>query len=175
MRDLDTYASQPSVYVNDDGSILIAYEQTELVFGNFIRLRYYKSFEDLFANKYQNQIDLRQSLSPIAIGGKPSFESVNIQNHDLDSSEIKIRFHHFLGLVDQQAIGTLTGFKYWDTLPLTLINRNLKDMGYIGNLGSRSKFSMNGTEYNLIEAQITPGDWSTWRVVLTRGVSMPLR
>lgn len=150
--DLDTFASQPSVHVNEDGSILIAHERTKTEFGNFIRLRYYKSFEDLLINKFMSQIDLRRSLAPTA-EGTPSFESVSIQNHDLDRSKIKIRFHYFKnGKVDRQAIGTLTGFFNWKTKDLTRINSNLVDMGFHGNLGSRCTFVMNGTEYNLIEA-----------------------
>lgn len=143
------------------------------MFGNYVRLRYYKSIDDLIVNKFMSQVDLRRSLAPTA-EGTPSFESVRIENHDLDKSEIKIRFHYF-GKVDKQAIGTLNGFFEWKTEVLTRINSNLKDMSFLGNIGSRSKFEMNGTEYNLIEAQKTPNDWSSWRIVLTKGVSVPLR
>jgi len=107
--------------------------------------------------------------------GTPSFESVNIKDHDLDRSEIKMRFHYFKdGNVDQQAIGTLSGFFDWKTEPLVRINSNLLDMGYNGNLGSRSRFQMNNTDYYLIESQITKNLWNSFRIVLTKGVSTPL-
>ena len=140
LMDLDPHASQPTVHVNDNGSILIAYERTGTPYGNYIRLRYYKSFEDLLINKFYSQVDLERQLSPSA-EGTPSFESVIIDNHDLDNSVIKLRFHFFDNYIaDRQARGILQGFFEWKVEILTRVNRNLVDMGYNGNLGSRSKF-----------------------------------
>ena len=55
------------------------------------------------------------------------------------------------------------------------INTNLDDLGYKGNLGSRSKFQFNSTDYYLMEAQIEKNEWGTWRIVITRGNTTPLR
>lgn len=52
--ELDEYASQPAVWVNDDGSILVAYERTGTPNKNYCRIRYYKSFEDLKMNKFKS-------------------------------------------------------------------------------------------------------------------------
>lgn len=101
---------------------------------------------------------------------------MKIKDHDLDRSEIKLRFHYYKdGDVDQQAIGTLTGFFDWKAEVLTHINSNLIDMGFKGNLGSRAKFEMNNTDYYLIESQVTKSQWNTWKIVLTKGESTPLR
>lgn len=49
-------------------------------------------------------------------------------------------------------------------------------MGYLGNLGGRAdKFQMNDQDYYLVESQIARGVWSSWRIVLTRGIDSPLR
>ena len=94
ITDLDNHASQPSVHVNEDGSLLIAHERTETPHGNLIRLRYYKSFSDLMINKFHSQVDLDRQLARDA-EGTPSFESVKIIDHDLDNSEIVMRFHYY--------------------------------------------------------------------------------
>lgn len=98
---MDTFASQPAVWVNDDGSVLVAHERTGTPHKNYIRLRYYKSFEDLEMNKFMSQIDLKRTLAPDC-EGTPSFESVDISEHDLDNSTIVLRFHYWMNSdVDQ--------------------------------------------------------------------------
>ena len=75
--------------------------------------------------------------------GTPSFERVSIKNHDLEGSEIVIRFHYFSDdWVDLQAVGVLTGFYQWEVRKLETLNRRFADMGYLGNIGSRAKFKI---------------------------------
>ena len=110
--------------------------------------------------------------------GTPSFESVDIKNHDLDNSTIVLRFHFWKDSdVDQQAEGTLTGWYDWDTKILTKINKNLSNMGYKGNLGSRQKFNLSDDTqcYYLMETQLKKDDWGSWRIMVTRGIDTPLQ
>ncbi len=53
--ELDTYASQPAIWVNEDGSVLVAHERTGTPHKNYIRVRYYMSFDDLKINKFMSE------------------------------------------------------------------------------------------------------------------------
>ena len=86
--------------------------------------------------------------------GTPSFDRVSIKNHDLEGSEIVIRFHYFSdGGVDLQAVGVLTGFYQWEVKKLETSNKRFSDMGYLGNIGSRAKFQIQDYDYYLVESQ----------------------
>lgn len=74
---IDTYASQPAVWVNEDGTFLLAWERTGTPDKNYIRLRYYKSIDDLKKGTYSDTHDMPRTLAPDC-EGTPSFESVKI-------------------------------------------------------------------------------------------------
>jgi hypothetical protein len=97
----------------EDNSLLVVYELTEN-FGlrwNHLKIRYYKSFEDLEKNKFSAEKDLPRVFKQDN-EGTPSFSSVTIKNGDLRTSSIKMRFHYFRdNTLDQQAYGILTN---WD-------------------------------------------------------------
>lgn len=70
--------------------------------------------------------------------GTPSFESVELENHNLENSIIKLRFHFWRNSVnDAQAEGTLTNWFDWQTNELHVINKNIQSLGFNGNIGSR--------------------------------------
>ena len=133
---MDTYASQPAVWVNKDGTFVLAWERTGTPDKNYIRLRYYKSIEDLKKGEYSDEHDIARTLAPDC-EGTPSFEDVKI-NGDLTNSEIKLRFHFYENSIhDQQAIGTLKNWSDWESEPMTEVNAALQKLGFNGNLGSR--------------------------------------
>ena len=110
--------------------------------------------------------------------GTPSFHTVDIKDHDLDNSKIVFRFHYWMNSdVDQQALGTLTGWYDWKTEVLTSVNEKLKKMGYKGNLGSRQEFQLqdDNQDYYLVETQKKKEDWESWRIMVTRGFDTPLK
>jgi len=88
---IDTYASQPAIWVNDDGSFLTAWERTGTPDKNYIRLRHYLSIENLKKGQFSDEHDIPRSLAPDC-EGTPSFESVKIGG-SLKDSEIQLRFH----------------------------------------------------------------------------------
>jgi hypothetical protein len=90
---IDDNASQPAVWVNPDGSFLVAWERTETPEGNYIRIRHYKSMADLSKGVFSAEHDMLRTLSKDC-EGTPSFESVQI-NGGLQNSVIKLRFHYF--------------------------------------------------------------------------------
>ena len=52
-----------------------------------------------------------------------------------------------------QAVGVLTGFHQWEASKLETLNRRFSDMGYLGNIGSRARFMIQGYDYYLVESQ----------------------
>ncbi|NNJ26076.1 hypothetical protein [Alienimonas chondri] len=171
---LDERASQPTVAPYDGGSWLLACEKDQPG-ACWIRLRYYRSLNDLLHGAYQREVDLPRTLAPTA-EGTPSVESVTLGEDGLDGSEIKLRFHYYKNRdVDQLARGTLANFATWTTTPSAGLNAELRDGGWRGNLGDRDRFAWRGETYYLQEVQRKKHDWSSWRICLCDGDGMPLR
>ncbi|MBL8889393.1 MAG: hypothetical protein JNL67_05410 [Planctomycetaceae bacterium] len=163
--ELDSRASQPTIHACDNGGYVLAYEHDEPN-SVWIRLRYYASLSDLLVAKFQRQFDIPRSLAPTA-EGTPSFESVQIGEAGIESSEIRVRFHYYWnGDVDQLASGTLRNFESWNAESATGLNSELRDQGWLGNLGDREKFTWGDESYYLQEVQRTKGDWGSWRIGL---------
>ncbi|GAB4456512.1 MAG: hypothetical protein OHK0029_14610 [Armatimonadaceae bacterium] len=158
---LDTHASQGELHRNPDGSYLVAYEHDEPN-SNFIRLRRYANRTALEANRYAAQITLGRTLAPTA-EGTPSFDRVTPE-------EISLRFHYYRNAdVDRAARGILRNWQRWQPAPDESINRAIEAFGVQGNIGSRSRFVLNGTPYYLQEGQGAKNDWASWRLYLVEG------
>jgi hypothetical protein len=171
---LDEHASQPTVFVCEQGDIVLAYEK-DAPNSCWIRLRYYESLTHLLEGKHAKEHDIPRSLAPTA-EGTPSFESVTLGKEGIEQSEIHLRFHYFKGIrVDQLAAGTLTNFKHWQAEPSYHINQALIHDGWNGNLGDRDPFIWEGQTYYLQETQGKGGDWSSWRINLCDARGMPIR
>ena len=172
---IDERASMPAIWVNPDNTLLMAYEVTGSPKGDYIRLRYYESVLHLQNGQFKDEHDIDKSFS-ISCEGTPSFESVTINNGNIRDSEISMRFHFYEDMVkDQQARGTLTNWSDWRSEQSTDINKVLQSLGFLGNLGGRSKFNFRGSSYYLQETQITNKDWASWRITLCDSDGMPLQ
>ncbi|KOH45445.1 hypothetical protein NC99_17510 [Sunxiuqinia dokdonensis] len=145
---------------------IVANEQDPIQGSNNIRVRYYASYVDLAEDKPTNDKTISQTFSNLA-EGTPDIRK--IEGFVPSSSHIVIGYHYYdNGIRDQQAFGILTDFSNWRTWKDEVSNFTIQEMGYKGNIGGRSAFSHDG-DYVLQEAQITSGDWSSWRILFGNG------
>lgn len=145
---------------------LIANEQDTIQGSNNVQIRYYSSYANLIANNPSNTKSISRSFSSFA-EGTPDIRKV--EGDTPSASHIVIGYHYYdNGIRDQQAIGILYNFSDWRTWKDEVSNYNIQQMGYYGNIGGRSGFIHSG-KYVLQEAQITSGDWSSWRLLFGDG------
>jgi hypothetical protein len=145
---------------------IVANEQDPVQGKNNIRTRYYSSYSDLTGNIPSKDKSIDQTFSHLA-EGTPDIRVVEGSNPG--SSHILIGYHYYEnGIRDQQAFGILKNFSDWRTWKDVVSNYTIREMGYAGNIGSRSAFSHSG-DWLLQEAQIASGDWSSWRLLLGNG------
>ncbi len=145
---------------------IVANEQDPVQGSNNIRIRYYSSYANLIANNPSNDKSISQSFSNLA-EGTPDIRK--IEGASPSSSHIVIGYHYYdNGIRDQQAFGILQNFSDWRTWKDEVSNFIIQEMGYKGNIGGRSAFSHSG-DWVLQEAQITSGDWSSWRLLFGNG------
>lgn len=149
-----------------ENGYLLANEQDVVQGSNNIQIRYYASYADLIVNNPTNSKSISRNFSSLA-EGTPDIRK--IEGNSPTSSHIVIGYHYYdNGIRDQQAIGILQDFSDWKTWKDEVSNYNIQEMGYQGNIGGRSAFSRNGN-WVLQEAQITSGDWSSWRILFGNG------
>ncbi|WP_430972608.1 hypothetical protein [Sunxiuqinia rutila] len=145
---------------------IITNEQDPIQGSNNIRVRYYTSYADLVVDKPSNDTTIPQTFSNLA-EGTPDIRT--IEGSSPSSSHILIGYHYYdNGIRDQQAFGILHDFSNWRTWKDEVSNFTIQEMGYKGNIGGRAAFSHDG-DYLLQEAQITSGDWSSWRLLFGNG------
>lgn len=145
---------------------LVANEQDPVQGSNNIRLRYYASYAHLIENNAANDISIPQTFSTLAEGTPDIRQVIGTTS---SSSHILIGYHYYdRGIRDQLAFGILQNFAEWRTWQDEVSNYNIQEMGYAGNIGGRSAFTYSG-EYVLQEAQITSGDWGSWRFLFGDG------
>jgi len=145
---------------------LVTNEQDTIEGSNNVQIRYYSSYANLIVNNPSNSKSISRTFSNFA-EGTPDIRKV--EGTSPSSSYIVIGYHYYdNGVRDQQAIGILYNFSNWRTWKDEISNYNIQEMGYKGNIGGRSGFTHLGN-YVLQEAQITSGDWSSWRLLLGDG------
>ena len=145
---------------------LIANEQDPIQGSNNIQIRFYSSYTSLVAGIPSNDKSISRSFSSFA-EGTPDIRIV--EGSSPSASNILIGYHFYdNGIRDQQAFGILKNFTDWRTWKDEVSNYNIQLMGYNGNIGGRSGFVHN-RNYVLQEAQVTSGDWSSWRLLFGDG------
>lgn len=145
---------------------LVANEQDVVQGSNNIQIRYYSSYDNLIVNKHDFIKSINRSFSNLA-EGTPDIQLV--EGDHPANSHILIGFHYYdNGIRDQQAFGILHNFNDWRAWKDEVSNFSIQEMGYKGNIGARCAFSHTG-KYILQEAQITSGDWSSWRLLVGNG------
>jgi hypothetical protein len=163
--ELDDRAHQG--YIKKWGSgYLVANEQDVVQGSNNVQIRYYSSYAKLLVNEPGFSKSINRSFSNYA-EGTPDIQVV--EGTDPGNSDILIGFHYYdNGIRDQQAFGILHNFSDWRAWKDEVANFNIQEMGYKGNIGARNGF-LHAGKYVLQEAQITSGDWSSWRLLLGNG------
>lgn len=145
---------------------LVANEQDVVQGSNNVQIRYYSSYAKLIANEPGFSKSINRSFSNYA-EGTPDIQVV--EGTDPANSDILIGFHYYdNGIRDQQAFGILHNFSDWRAWKDEVANFNIQEMGFKGNIGARNGFSHSG-KFVLQEAQITSGDWSSWRLLFGNG------
>jgi hypothetical protein len=163
-------ASQPTIYPLRWGAALVAYESHTGCPGNqrCLGLKYYPTESALLSGVPSGSLILPRTLSACAEG------TPNIFSATRSLSSIDIGFHFFEGCrVDRQARGTLTNFDpaTWEAHPTPSVDEAVLGAGASpdGMIGDRDGGEFEGTYQRLIEAQLRPGDFSSWRNFLYTG------
>jgi hypothetical protein len=163
-------ASQPTIYPLRWGATLVAYENHVGCPGGkrCLALKHYPTQSALLSGVPGRSVILPRTLSTCAEG------TPNIFSATPSLSTVDIGFHFFEGCrVDRQARGTLTDFDPATWAPHTSagVDAAVVAAGASpdGMIGDRDGGTFAGTYHRLIEAQLRPGDFSSWRNFLYSG------
>ena len=157
-------ASQPTIAALDTGGFVIAYENGA---GSGIRLRfrYYPDLQSILTGRYARQFNAPLTLSRAA-QGTPNIYGTSLRN-GIANSQIRVGLHYFRnGVVDRQATGTLRDFSLWHAERQPFLDNRPLALGARGNVGDRDHIAFEGYDFNVHEAELVPGDWSSWRTYL---------
>ncbi len=133
--------------------------------GNWIQVRGYDSLKDLEAGRHAIVKDLPRQLSTFA-EGTPSIDDAHLKGQSWKDTDLLVRFHYYRdGDVDRQASGTLASFNKWSAKVESADNTPLEPI-YKGNIGDRDTFRLQGTTFDLLEAQLAKNDWAGWRILM---------
>ena len=149
------------------GGYLIVNEEDPIEGSNNIRARYYSNYANLLTNTYANSYALPRHYSSSA-NGTPDIREV--KGASAISSYILIGYHYYENNdVDQQGFGILKNFNDWRAWEDDIVNYNVIEMGFNGNIGGRSSYDYNGKKNLLLEAQKVKYRWQDWRLLLGDG------
>jgi Calcineurin-like phosphoesterase len=165
-------ASQPTIYPLRRGATLVAYERHGVCpgTGRCLALRQYATQSALLSGVASRSVVLPRTLSNCAEG------TPNIFSAKSDLSSVEVGFHYFQDCqVDRQARGTLLNFdpSTWDASATPAVDAGVLGAGASpgGMIGDRDGGFYDGVYQRLIEAQIEPGAFSSWRNFLYTGGS----
>jgi hypothetical protein len=163
-------ASQPTIYGLKRGAALVAYE-THVgcpAAKRCLALRHYATESALLSGAATRTMILPRTLSSCAEG------TPNIFSATSSLTTVEVGFHYFQDCrVDRQAKGTLRDFDpaTWDPVATPAVDAGVLDAGANadGMIGDRDAAFYDGSQHRLIEGQIGPGDFSSWRNFLWTG------
>jgi hypothetical protein len=169
--DLVANGSHATIRMLAGGASLVAYEKHTGCpggTGNCVSLRYYDSEQSLMRGIAARVLVLPRTLSNCA-EGTPSITSATST-----LSSIQLSFHYFKNCqTDRQARGTLRGFDaaQWTSSTAPGADSVILSAGASpgGHIGDRDYGFYDGGNQRLYEAQLTPGDFSSWRNFLWAG------
>ena len=157
-------ASQPTIARIGRRGFLVAYEQSGPT-GSGLRFRYYPDLKSIVTARYTREFNAPQTLSRAA-QGTPNIYGASIEN-GIGRSHIRVGLHYFRdGVVDRQATGTLRDFSLWHAERQPFLDNRPRALGARGHVGDRDHIAFEGYDFNVHEAEIVPGDWSSWRTYL---------
>ncbi len=150
-------ASQPSIEAGIDGHYVVAWEQEPDPI--YTVIADYASWDDLLAAQMARRFDV-PITTPSACGeGTPSIERVS-------EDRVDIGFHyHWACIRDLEAEGWTDWTDWHSSLRRDLV-QTILDNGVEGHIGDRDTVDFRGHELMVIEGQMVPEDYSTWRFFL---------
>lgn len=155
--DLSSDGSQPTIKAASDGGYVAAWE-VGVTDDIHVKLSYYPTWEDLLDGHPSQDFDAQRQL-PGCGEGTPNLYSAS-------STRVDFGLHFYRDCrTDTQARGT-TDWKTWDANEQPLLDRAAYLQGYSGHVGDRDVVEFRGHEFMFLEAQFTPEDWSSWRILV---------
>jgi hypothetical protein len=149
------------------GGYLLVNEEDQVEGLNNIKARYYSNYTNLLANTDANSFTFPRHYSASA-NGTPDIREID--GSSPGSSYIFIGYHYYENsYVDQQGFGILKNFNDWRAWEDDIVNHNVIEMGFNGNIGGRSSYDYNGKKNVLLEAQKVRSSWEDWRLLLGDG------
>jgi hypothetical protein len=149
-------ASQPTIAAASGGGYVVAWEQEpdpiHMVIVSFA------TWDDLRAGAVERRFDVPVTM-PACGEGTPSIDAAS-------SERVNLSFHYHGDCErDRQAAGW-TDWTTWQAVARPERDQALIDRGVAGHIGDRDTISFRGHDLMLIEGELVPGDWSSWRTFL---------
>ena len=162
---LDQNASQPTITQLTNGGFLVVDEKALSNGTSHLRFLAYADLSHLVAASPAATFDAPLTLSS-SHEGTPDIRSTSLAG-SVATSQIQVGFHYNNDILggDREALGTLTNFTQWSASPNTALN-NAFNSPIPANIGDRDFIEFAGFPFTLVEAQLVPGDWTSWRVFL---------
>jgi hypothetical protein len=160
--DLDHDASQPTVAALGGGGFLVAVEAGGAGRPAWLRVHRYPTRQRLLDARPDRTVDLPHTLVP---ADRYAEGTPHIEHASPDGSVVDLGFHYFRdGVVDRQGVGRLTDLRDWRCRAATDVDAAIAAWGVRGNIGGRDTAVVGSERVTLIEGQLRPKDWGSWRV-----------
>ena len=161
---LDQTASQPTIAELANGGFLVV-EEKEMADGtSHLRFLDYTDLSHLVAGSSAATFDAPLTLSSTH-EGTPDIRSTSLAG-SVATSQIQVGFHYNDAVLggDREALGTLTNFSGWSAQANGALNTAFSPIP--ANIGDRDFIQFEGFPFTILEAQLVPNDWTSWRVFL---------
>jgi hypothetical protein len=155
-HDFGPGTSQPSLAAAEDsgGDWVLAYEKDP---DNHLELRSYSGLTALLTGRPERAFDAPRTLSHCA-EGTPDITAARGRTVEL-TGHYRARCD-----TDRQLTAVLHGFRAWRTRPDQRLDHAVRACGPRGNIGDRTSLRLAGRDLVLIEGQLRPDDFESWRL-----------
>ncbi len=165
--------AMPSIYGTSNLGFLVAFEASDAAGEIHLHFDAYADLADLESGRPLRGFDAPILLSSTSVKaeGTPCIESVFL-DPDWDHSLVELSFHYFderRPAVDRQARGWLRNFSHWTAKPEVSLDKAMEQLGVQGNLGDRDVAASPKGRWKVIEGQLVPHRWETWRLFQSVG------
>ncbi|GAA1039697.1 hypothetical protein GCM10009557_59060 [Virgisporangium ochraceum] len=160
--DLDHDASQPTIAALAGQGFLVAVEAGGAGRPAWLRVHHYPTRRALLDARPARTFDAPHTLVP---ADRYAEGTPHIAYAAPDASVVDLGFHYFRdGVVDRQGAGRLTDLRHWESAADPALDAAVEAWGARGNIGGRDTARVGSEWVTLIEGQLRPRDWGSWRV-----------
>jgi hypothetical protein len=149
-------ASMPSIAAIDGGGFVVAWEQEPDPIHNVIAA--YDNWDDLLAATPGRRFDVPITM-PACGEGTPGIEHASRER-------VEISFHYHADCTRDLQAGGATDWTNWESQMRQPVDQALIALGVEGHIGDRTRVSFEGHDLTVVEGQVIPEDWSSWRIYL---------